>query len=105
MNCTYFVFYWNIWPVFQNIGPKWILFNLAGLYWRIIGNNYHGIECFRRAIYTAPDKYSDVPETNLANILYRWGRYDDALRVALYAKSLNEYEVGMITGWMSSMIY
>ena len=77
----------------KNIGPKWILFNLAGLYWRIIGNNYHGVECFRRAIYTAPDKYWDVPETNMANILYRWGRYDDALQLATFARVGNEYEV------------
>ena len=73
-----------------------MLFNIAGLYWRIIGNNYHGIECFRRAIYTAPEKYADVPEVNLANILYRWGRYDDAHRLLGFAASLNKYEVPKI---------
>ncbi|KAL4224492.1 Tetratricopeptide repeat protein 17 [Mactra antiquata] len=63
----------------QRNGPKWILFNLAGLYWRIIGNNYHAIECFRRAQYTSPIEYTTISEVNLANVLYRWGRYDDAL--------------------------
>ena len=29
----------------------------------------------------------------MANILYRWGRYDDALQLATYARVGNEYEV------------
>lgn len=41
----------------QEIGPSWVLYNLAGLYWRIIGNNYQGVECVRRALYFAPDQY------------------------------------------------
>ena len=69
------------------------MFNLAGLYWRIIGNNYHGIECFRRAVYTAPDEVQDVPEVNLANILYRWGKYDDARVLIRESMKLNKYEV------------
>lgn len=77
----------------QREGPKWILYNLAGLYWRIIGNNYHAIECFRRSVYTAPDEVSDVPDINLANILYRWAKYDDALEMAKYSLDLSQYEV------------
>ena len=29
----------------------------------------------------------------MANILYRWGRYDDALKLATYARAQDEYEV------------
>ncbi|XP_052798048.1 tetratricopeptide repeat protein 17-like isoform X3 [Mya arenaria] len=76
----------------QNSGPKWILFNLAGLYWRIIGNNYHAIECFRRSIYTSPIEVQDVSEVNLANVLYRWGRYEDARVLVIEALRRNEYE-------------
>lgn len=78
---------------FQGIGPKWVLFNLAGLYWRINGNNYHGIECLRRAIYFAPSDYKDVPLVNLANILYKWGRVDDAVTVMRDAVKINDLEV------------
>uniref|UniRef100_A0A0B7BGE5 Tetratricopeptide repeat protein 17 n=1 Tax=Arion vulgaris TaxID=1028688 RepID=A0A0B7BGE5_9EUPU len=76
----------------QNIGPQWILYNLAGLYWRIIGNNYHGIECIRRAIYLSPVQYRDVPLVNLANILYRYGRYDDAIIIMKDALDINDAE-------------
>ena len=79
----------------QNTGPKWILFNLAGLYWRIVGNNYHALECFRRAIYTAPVDLQDVPEINMANVLYRWGKYADARFIVFEARRRNEYEVGV----------
>ncbi|WAR01220.1 TTC17-like protein [Mya arenaria] len=77
-----------------NSGPKWILFNLAGLYWRIIGNNYHAIECFRRSIYTSPIEVQDVSEVNLANVLYRWGRYEDA-RVLNYSGAVYRYELAL----------
>ena len=80
---------------FQNGGAKWVLYNLAGLYWRIIGNNYHAIECFRRAIYTAPDDVQDVPEINLANVLYRWGRFEDAKTLIRESMKLNKYEVSL----------
>ncbi|XP_059157800.1 tetratricopeptide repeat protein 17-like isoform X2 [Physella acuta] len=76
----------------QNIGPQWILYNLAGLYWRIIGNNYHGIECIRRSIYLSPAQYKDVPLVNLANILYRYGRYDDAIIIMRDALHVNDAE-------------
>ncbi|XP_033752791.1 tetratricopeptide repeat protein 17-like [Pecten maximus] len=76
----------------KNVGPKWILYNLAGMYWRIIGNNYHGIECIRRSLVYVPDKYKDVPLVNLANILYRWGRYDDAVKVMRDALNISDIE-------------
>ena len=77
----------------QKIGPSWVLYNLAGLYWRIMGNSYHGVECIRRALYFAPDEYRDVPLVNLANILYKWGRLDDAILVVREALDINALEV------------
>ncbi|XP_046360680.2 tetratricopeptide repeat protein 17-like isoform X1 [Haliotis rufescens] len=76
----------------ENIGPGWVLYNLAGMYWRIIGNNYHGIECIRRSLHLVPDEYRDVPLVNLANIFYRYGRYDDAVTVLRDALSVNDWE-------------
>ncbi|XP_062591170.1 tetratricopeptide repeat protein 17-like [Saccostrea cucullata] len=76
----------------QKIGPGWVLYNLAGLYWRIIGNNYQGIECIRRSLYLVPDEYRDVPLINLANILYLWGRFEDAVTVMKDALAVNDLE-------------
>ena len=73
-----------------------MLFNLAGLYWRINGNNFHGIECLRRAIHFAPPEYRDIPLLNLANILYKWGRVDDAVTVMRDAVLVNHLEVIII---------
>nr|XP_022314692.1 tetratricopeptide repeat protein 17-like isoform X1 [Crassostrea virginica] len=76
----------------QKIGPGWVLYNLAGLYWRIIGNNYQGVECIRRSLYLVPEEYKDVPLVNLANILYRWGRVEDAVTVMRDALDVNDLE-------------
>lgn len=85
---------------FQKIGPGWVLYNLAGLYWRIIGNNYHGIECIRRSLHLVPAEYKDVPLTNLANILFKWGRYEDAVKVMQDAIMIGELEVNMYIGFL-----
>ncbi|XP_064604076.1 tetratricopeptide repeat protein 17-like isoform X2 [Liolophura sinensis] len=76
----------------QNIGPSWVLFNLAGLYWRVAGNGFQGVECIRRALHTVPEQYRDVPLVNLANVLYRWGRHDDAVVVMQEALRINDLE-------------
>ena len=70
-----------------------MLYNLAALYWRIVGNTVNGIECARRALYFAPDQYRDVPLVNLANILYRVGRVNDAILVMREALIINDDEV------------
>ena len=77
----------------KNIGPSWILYNLAGLYWRIMGNHYHGIECYRRALVFAPDAWRDVPAVNLANLLYKAGMVNDAIVVMEEALAICDYEV------------
>ncbi|XP_041366225.1 tetratricopeptide repeat protein 17-like isoform X2 [Gigantopelta aegis] len=76
----------------EHIEPSWILYNLAGMYWRIIGNNYHAIECIRRAIHLVPPKYKDVPLVNIANIFYKYGRFEDAVIVLREALSVNPWE-------------
>ncbi|XP_064634712.1 tetratricopeptide repeat protein 17-like isoform X2 [Lineus longissimus] len=76
----------------KNVGPSWILYNLAGLYWRIIGNHYQGIECLRRALVFVPDNLRDVPLVNMANLLYKAGMVDDAIEVLEEALSVCDYE-------------
>ncbi|VDH90415.1 Hypothetical predicted protein [Mytilus galloprovincialis] len=76
----------------EKIGPEWILYNVAGLYWRVIGNNYHGIECFRRSLYFVQPQYKDVPLVNLANILYMWGKFEDGVKIMKDALAINDLE-------------
>lgn len=77
----------------QGVGPQWLLYNLAGLYWRVHGNLYNGIECLRRAVATAPEEWRDVPLVNLAALLYTAGHIDDALTLTLQAMSVADHEV------------
>lgn len=72
-----------------------MLYNLAALYWRIQGNHHQGLECIRRALFFCPDEYKDVPLLNLANILYKLGRVDDAITVTNDALIVNDLEVGL----------
>ena len=50
----------------QHMEPKWVIYVLAGTYWRIWGHPQHGIHCYRRALAGVPDQFKDVVLTNLA---------------------------------------
>lgn len=80
----------------QGVGPQWLLYNLAGLYWRVHGNLYNGVECLRRAVATAPDEWKDVPLVNTAALLYTAGHIDDALTLTLQAMQVADHEVSLI---------
>lgn len=81
----------------QNHDHKWVLYNLAGLFWRVDGDNRKAVECLRRSIYYAPKQHRDAPLTSLANIMYRNGRTSDALNLFIYALKLNNSEVSIIS--------
>jgi len=73
-----------------------VLYNLAALYWRVVGHSPNGVECVRRALHFVPDQYRDVPLLNLANILYRAGHVNDAMSVVSEALSVNDVEVAVL---------
>ena len=66
----------------QKVGPSWLLDTLAGLYWRAHGKVSNGIDCFRRALSTAPDRYAHIPLTNMAALLLKMDSIADALALA-----------------------
>ncbi|ESN97218.1 hypothetical protein HELRODRAFT_193306 [Helobdella robusta] len=76
----------------ENIGPSWLLYNMAGLFWRVMGNPLNSIECIRYALHQAPNNFRDVSIVNLANVLYRIGRVKDAVKVMKDALAINKYE-------------
>ena len=55
---------------FQN-STSWVLYNLAGFYWRMKGDLNQATECLRRALHFSPEIYKDVALVSLANILHR----------------------------------
>ena len=82
--------------VFQEPKMKWMLYNLGGLYWQISGNNYHGIECLRRALYHTPIEYADIPLVNAASIMLRLKRPQDAIQLLRMALVVNSTEVNIV---------
>lgn len=62
-----------------NIGPRWIVFNLAALYWRILGVPGEAITCLRAALHYQPERHADVALTQLAQIVMRSATRDEHL--------------------------
>ena len=74
-------------------GPTWVLFNLAGLYWRIVGNPRQAIECHRRAIHVCPHIHRNVGFVGLSNTLRRLGKLDEAVKATRATLDVNFDEV------------
>lgn len=70
-------------------GPNWVLFNLAALYWRIVGVPQRSIECLRLAIHMCPRVHKDVGLVGLANVMRKIGRLEDALKAGQAALDVN----------------
>ena len=71
----------------------WVLFNLAWLYWHIVGNPRQAIECHRRAIHMCPRIHRDVGFVGLSNTLRRLGKLDSAVKTTRAALDVNFDEV------------
>ena len=76
-------------------GRTWVLFNLAGLYWHIVGNPRQAIECHHCAIHMCPHIHHSVGFVGLSNTLRRLGKLDDAVKASWAALDVNFDEVGV----------
>ncbi|CAF0898291.1 unnamed protein product [Adineta steineri] len=81
----------------EHLIPEWIVHLLSSLYWRVNGHLPHAIDCGLKAHETiiknnTYKQWSDVTLINLANILYLWGKYEDALDLTQQAYSINSHE-------------
>ncbi|UJR27344.1 hypothetical protein I4U23_008637 [Adineta vaga] len=81
----------------EHLLPEWIVHLLSSLYWRVNGHLPHAIDCGLKAHETiiknsTYKQWSDVTLINLANILYLWGKYEDALDLTQQAYSINSHE-------------
>ncbi|VDP48900.1 unnamed protein product [Soboliphyme baturini] len=78
----------------QNIGPKWLLYNLAALYWRIIGITVEAVACLRLALAEKNGiPYADVALFQLSYLSYvAGGRLDDAVSLIHQAIEIDNTE-------------
>lgn len=73
----------------KRVSPQWIVYVLAGTYWRIFGQPQNGLDCFKWALKVVPSQYEDLVLTNLAGLLYKSGALDDALELMTKAYQQN----------------
>jgi len=78
------------------------LFSLAGFYWRLKGNTYQAIECYRRAAHFAPLLYKDVAYIALANVMLDIEALEEAAIFARAAVDIRPHEVGVCSVIFSS---
>ncbi len=81
--------------VLLQVGPNWALFNIASLYWRVVGDATNAIECLRRALYYAPDPARDVGLIGMANVLHGLGALEEAVIAARAALDIKTESVGV----------
>lgn len=86
------------------VGPNWALFNIASLYWRVVGDATNAIECLRRALYHAPDSARDVGLIGMANVLHGLGALEEAVIAARAALDIKTESVGELTHSISLFV-
>eukprot|EP00052_Salpingoeca_macrocollata_P018686 m.153771 g.153771 ORF g.153771 m.153771 type:complete len:836 (+) comp20768_c1_seq5:6-2513(+) len=65
-----------------------VLYNVATVFWRVMGNAREAIECVRHALHFSNVAHYDVPLVNLANVFQKMGRLEDAVTVSRLALQL-----------------
>uniref|UniRef100_A0A671MGH1 Tetratricopeptide repeat protein 17 n=1 Tax=Sinocyclocheilus anshuiensis TaxID=1608454 RepID=A0A671MGH1_9TELE len=70
-------------------GPRWMMQNEAGLFWRAKGNGTQALACLRQALHSAPPQHRDMPLVNTANLLLHYGLHDEAHELLQQALQIN----------------
>ncbi|XP_067258090.1 tetratricopeptide repeat protein 17 [Chanodichthys erythropterus] len=73
-------------------GPRWMMQNEAGLFWRAKGNGTQALVCLRQALHSAPPQHRDMPLVNTANLLLHYGLHDEAHDLLQQALHINRSE-------------
>lgn len=81
----------------QMSGPRWMMQNEAGLFWRAKGNGTRALVCLRQALHSAPPQHRDMPLVNTANLLLHYGLHDEAHNLLQQALQINRSEVHIHT--------
>ena len=75
----------KLFDAMKKFGPDWSLLALSGLYWRVVGNHFHSLECYRRVAFFAPEGEKSIAYIGMANILHRNNFIEDAIITARLA--------------------
>lgn len=79
---------------FQNLAPKWLLYTLASLYWRVRNNNIYALNCLISAKRLIQDtRYRDLVLVSLSSVFLELGFFDEATSAIDEAFKINLYEV------------
>ncbi|XP_026123771.1 tetratricopeptide repeat protein 17 [Carassius auratus] len=73
-------------------GPRWMMQNEAGLFWRAKGNGTQALACLRQALHSAPPQHREMPLVNTANLLLHYGLHDEAQELLQQALQINRSE-------------
>ncbi|KAG6455000.1 hypothetical protein O3G_MSEX008981 [Manduca sexta] len=76
----------------MKLAPKWLLYTLSSLYWRVRNNNVNALHCLLTASRTVETKYRDIVLTSLASVYLEMGYFDEALTAAEESFRLSLYE-------------
>ncbi|XP_057213044.1 tetratricopeptide repeat protein 17 [Triplophysa rosa] len=76
----------------KTTGPRWMMQNEAGLYWRAKGNGTQALVCLRQALQSVPPQHRDMPLVNTANLLLHYGLHDEANELLQQALQINGSE-------------
>lgn len=80
--------------LFQNLAPKWIIYTLTSMYWRVHRNNVFALHCLIDAEQQINDhSYRDLVLVSLSSVLLETGFVDDALDAVVEATTINSFEV------------
>ncbi|GBP43674.1 Tetratricopeptide repeat protein 17 [Eumeta japonica] len=76
----------------MEVAPKWLLYVLSSLYWRVRSNNVNALNCLLTANRTVPKRHKDLVLTSLASVYLEMGFVDEAFAAAEEAFHLSLYE-------------
>ncbi|PZC82481.1 hypothetical protein B5X24_HaOG210230 [Helicoverpa armigera] len=76
----------------MKLAPKWVLYTLSSLYWRVRGNNVNALHCIMTASRTVEARFKDIVLISLASIYLEMGYFDESLAAAEEAFKMSLYE-------------
>ncbi|GAB6030863.1 Tetratricopeptide repeat protein 17 [Chamberlinius hualienensis] len=76
----------------QENSASWTLYNMAGYFFRFVGEAQKAVDCIRRAIHLAPTESKHVALLNLGNVLHQSQQSEDASVVVLAAIEISSHD-------------
>ena len=82
----------------------WLIYNVAGLYWRVNGANHEALECVLRGLLHAPNQHRDILLHQMASILFRFDQVEDSIELLRMALEIRETEAATYYAMGNSLV-